>query len=255
MEGNLSKIESDIDVLRSEHLKEGIRPIIASVESINTFPVMPNPGDVVYVDLYANKEEVLKNGLKKEGNEDYVISQVDENDKFSHSFADCTGIIAVGLETKSGHNISFMSHQNPEYFLNKKVVKFVVDLQHSLGEIKNRCEEGTIDVIIIGGRYAKVRDYGQSNVPDKDIFIREYINSIKLISGNVRDELGFYPVIIGGPKLSPSYDNVFLDTQNRRLYIKRNNEKSTPDFLESFNADDIDEVSKSWKPGEWGLPI
>jgi len=253
MKEGLPQTNDTIDELKVEHLNDGIQPIMASLEGVDISPIIPDPKKVVHVDLYANDEEVFSNRLKKEGSEDYVISSVDESDKFSHSFADCTGVIAVGLETKSGNNISFLSHQSPTYFLHDKKVQFIKDLQEKLEEIKAKCKKGTIDVVMIGGRYAKVRDYGQPE-DDRGLYIKEYVDSIKLVSDEIRTVLGFYPVIIGGPKLSPAHDSVMFNTKERRLHLQRGGGRQESGFLTSFSSKNLDEVSKSWKPGLWGLP-
>jgi len=44
----------------------------------------------------------------------------------------------------------------------------------------------------------KVRDYEeQRSEYQRDMFIRDYINSIKLLAEKINKELGFYPVVIG----------------------------------------------------------
>lgn len=253
MNEGFPETKSNIDALKSEHLKEGAHPIMASLDSAEKFPLIPHLHDILDVDLYAGVTEMVNNGFKKEGSEDYIISPIDKNDKFSHSFANCTGVVVVGLEEASGEHISFMSHQNPEYILNEKRARFILDLHHRLEEIRKRCEKGTIDAVMIGGRYARVKNYGQSD-SDRNIFIQEYIDSIKLISDEIQKNLGFYPVVIGGPKLSPAYDSVTFDTQERRLHMQREG-KPVLGFLESFSSHDIETIRKTWNPGEWGLPI
>jgi len=245
-----------IDTLKSEHLNDGVKPIIACLETAgqsSSPPEMPNTG-IEFVDLYGDNRELHEQGFKKEGKEDYIISPINSNSKFSVEFADCTGIVAVGSEIISGNNISFMSHQNPSYFLTEKREKFIADLRERLEEIKRKSQKGTIDVVIFGGRYSKTRDFKESD-PLRNIFIQEYIDSIKLLSAEINKELGFYPTVIVGPKLSPSEDSVAFNNENRRLYVTRSEKGLSSDFLQSFNAEDIEEVRKSWKPGEWGLPI
>lgn len=204
-----------------------------------------------FVDLYGNEEILRQKNYIKEGDEEYVISPVNFNNKLSKNFCDCTGAVTVGLDKKSGLNISFMSHQNPDYFLEIKREQFVLDFESRLTEIKDRCESGTIETVLFGGRYAKVRQYEDGH-PDRDAFIQEYVDSINLLTNSVCKELGFYPEVIVGPKFSSASDTVAFDTKNRRLYLTRHNKK---DFVKSFNSKNLSTVAENWKPGEWSLPI
>ena len=237
------------------HLIEGVNPIIACVENINTTEPsshneLPN---VKFVSLYGDETMMRKEGFLKAGTEGYVISPIEKINLSSNEFADCTGAIVVGLKKESGENIAFISHQNPDHFLNGDKESFIKDFQYRLKEIKDKCKEGTIDVVLFSGRFAHVREYEESN-PDRNFFIKEYIDSIKLLSEQIHQILNFYPEVIVGPKLSPATDTVTFNTQNRRLFLTRHDKNST-DFVESYNAKDIDDVSKTWKPGEWSLPI
>lgn len=194
-----------------------------------------------------------KEGFLKTGTEGYVISPIEKINLSSNEFADCTGVVVVGLEIEGGGNIAFISHQNPDHFLNGDKDAFVKDFQYRLREIKDRCEEGTIDAVLFSGRFAHVREYKEDS-PERNLFIQEYITSIKLLSEQIYKVLSFYPEVIIGPKLSPATDTVTFDTQNRRLFLTRDGENSMG-FVGSYNAKDIDEASMKWKPGEWSLPI
>ena len=237
------------------HLIEGVSPIVACVENIGTHEPSAHSElpDVKLVSLYGDETLMREEGYLKTGVEGYVISPIEKVNLSSNEFADCTGAIVVGIETESGENIAFISHQNPDHFLNGDKEAFIKDFQYRLKEIKDRCKEGTIDVVLFSGRFANVREYKESN-PDRKFFIQEYINSIKLLSEQIYEVLNFYPEVIVGPKLSPSTDTVTFNTQNRRLFLTRHN-KNSSDFVESYNAKDIDDISKTWKPGEWSLPI
>lgn len=237
------------------HLIEGVSPIIACVENIGTHEPSAHSElpDVKLVSLYGDETLMKKEGFLKAGVEGYVISPIEKINLSSNEFADCTGTIVVGIEVESGENIAFMSHQNPDHFLNGDKEDFIRDLQYRLREIKDRCKEGTIDVVLFGGRFSHIRGYKESD-PYRKIFIQDYIDSIKLLSKQIQEALGFSPEVIVGPKLSPSTDTVTFDTQNRRLFLTRH-DKNSSDFVESYNAKDIDTVSKTWKPGEWSAPI
>lgn len=235
------------------YLKEGIKPIVSCVENNNNqadnIHGLPN---TKFVNLYGDNVLMEKEGYIKESKESYVISPIGNFNLSSNEFADCTGTVVVGSRIYDNENIAFMSHQNPYHFLKHDKDVFIKDFKERLKEIKNQCEKNTIDVIIFGGRFAKVKYQGVD--VDKDLFIKEYINSIKLLSEQINEMFGFYPNVIVGPKLSPSIEAVTFDTKNRRLYLTRE-ENEEQDFIESYNAKDIDIISKNWKPGQWGLPI
>ena len=179
------------------------------------------------------------------GKETYVISPCDSQNKYSDSYLNCTGVVVSGVDKETGKNISFMSHQNPEWFLdgigktsgnsiNTNVVKFKQDLAKNINELKNRCISGTVDAVIFGGN----KEDFSSDVPDEK-FIRgfdneesynkesydNYVNSIKVLRLVISNELGFSPVVMSGPNdnfttglhsLTSYYDN-----ENKRLYMIR----------------------------------
>lgn len=250
-----------INIKKYEHLKEGVLPIMACVGTMYDYKKdkkiqrlflgkkIPNVHDV---DFDAHPLELKKVGFENDGEKSYVISVVDGLDKYSKRYYDCTGLIIAGKEKETGKNISFMSHQNPSYFLKENKFKFSTDLVKQIQAIKNRCEEGTIDAVIFGGRYAKVIDFKDSD-PKRDMFMEEYLKSIKLVSQRVKDALGFEPLVITGPKTIPGTDRVFYDNENRRLYLIRENDDF--DSVQSFSPSELEERRKNWKPGEWGLPF
>lgn len=261
-----------IDVKKYEHLKEGVSPIMACVGTIESFEedkkmtellLEKQVAGVQNINFESKIEELKKMELGNDGRNSYVISQINNLDKYSKKFYDCTGLVVAGIEKGTNQKISFMSHQNPEYFLNNKNEKLSEALRKKIQTIKDRCEDGTVDVVIFGGRYAKVREFRKSD-PDRDIFIKEYLESIKYLSKIVKEKLGFEPLVITGPKTFPGGDYAFYDTEKGKLHLARTktnkNDITNPETDEfnaaqSFTPDEIDERSKKWKPGEWTMPI
>ena len=73
-------------------------------------------------------------------------------------------------------------------------------------KIKDKSVQGSVDVVIFGGNPAL------------------YEESIKSLADICKSNFDFEPVILTGPNRIGGYDgftSVFLDTQNRRLYLTR----------------------------------
>ena len=210
----------------------------------------PNTHDV---DFDENPLELKSKGFKNAGVDSYVISSADSFDKYSGRFADCTGVVVVGRDKITGENISFLSHQNPDYFLILPDY-FTRDFRERINEIKERCEPGTLDAVIFGGRYAKVREFNDSD-PNSDMFIEDYKKSINFLAKEVKDLLGFESAVIAGPKTEPfpGGDKVFYDNEHRKIYLIR--EKIQSDSAQGFMPSEIEKRRKDWKPGKWSLPI
>ncbi len=224
----------------SEHLIEGVSPIVACVGSLEDFlsseiflkcPKTPidisnslSLSDLKNIDwlngTYGSKEgeDVLTAGPRG-----YVISAIDNSNKFSLGFGSCTGLIVAGIDKETGENISFITHQ-PSF----NSTGFADDFEKRLQEMKNRCKFGTIDAIIVGGGISK--EY--------------YIRELKLFLPVMQRILGFQPIVINGPKVGTGKDDIYYDNKHRRLYFLRPevNKKT-----ESFVSDDIEEEKSKWK--------
>lgn len=214
------------------HLKEGVKPIIACVGTEVDFAECATPlktidyGDTVdlreakalvggyaNVDYYAHPADLVDKEYKNSGEGSYVISTVDSKDKMSVSYANCTGVLVSGQDKETGENISFLSHQDPWFFVRnkEKTDKFTADLRGRLEELKSRSAPGTIDARILGGNYI-ARNQGSKE---------DYVKSIEILSDELTKTLGFEPTVISGPKLQGGQDDVFFDNKNKRLYISR----------------------------------
>lgn len=229
----------------TRHLKEGVRPIIACIGTLEQFArdyerslmkwleerLLGIHHNVDYCRHYKGKE------FKQDGTRSYVISPVDDLDKFSESFFDCTGIIVSGKDKETGENISFLSHQDPVHILvNKKNERrFKNDLNQTLVEIKKRSVEGTIDAVIFGGKYKKGRAELQ----------KDYLKSVKLLTTETKKILGFEPLVITGPKIVSGSDDVYYDNEHRRLYVVRPNVGDAT--TESYAPRDVEKQKEKWE--------
>lgn len=246
--------EEIIEVKGQEHLRRGVKPIMACTDGILDRKAR-------YIDLGCHQQPVnfyddayflKKEGYLTGGDVSYVISPIEKYAFTSDNYVDCTGMAVVGLELGGDENLAFITHQNPDSFLKDTKEKFIEDIQFRLKEIKTRCEKGTIDVVLFGGLFTYVEGREDSD-PSRKEYIQEYIDSIKLLSEQVYEVLGFYPEVVVGPKLAGSSEAITFDTYNRRLYlgryIKEGNKSS--EFIKNFNSKDIDTISQTWKSGEF----
>ena len=221
------KTVKTVDALKSEHLSKKVKPIIACLdtresESFNHFLLKhgvchDNMKVMENVEYNSSRVEAKEKGYKTAGACTYIISAINNRNKFTKQLINCTGVLAVGISKETGENISFLTHENPNKFLNWCYSLFVEDFREQLVEIKKICFDKTIDAVIMGGNhYRDIR--GEEN--DKK-HREDYRESIILLSEEIKDILGFEPAVITGPKIVPNGDDIFFDNDNRRLYIFR----------------------------------
>lgn len=201
-----------------EHLKKSINRIMACIGTPEQFK------------QYPDKEKEIEDTCS----ETYGISSVNSLNKLSKKFVNCTGLVAVGQDKKTGENISFVSHGDPGVFLGneKDKQKFINDLRQRFEELQKRSAGRTIDAIIVGGNYLDYPEHSK----------KEYVESIRLLSEEVTKSLGFEPLVIVGPKITGGGDDVFYDNKQRRLYIMR--PKVGKSTTESFYPSELDSRMK-----------
>lgn len=244
-----------------KHLKEGIRPIMASVgmsdqhqdESGKLQRLFRNETVDGVEDLFfaADPRNLTERGIVNGGDMTYIISKVDGLDKFSAGYFNCTGLVVVGRDRVTQEDISFVSHQDPESFLNGKQTQFLADLDAKLKEIKDRCEDGTIDAVIVGGNYLE-KDNSLSGghtgeSAEEQLSPQDYERSIDLLRRRVADNLSFQPAVPVGPKLSEGCDSVYFDNKNRRIYIGWSEKDMS--VYPGYNAGDINTEKMKWRNG------
>jgi hypothetical protein len=220
------------DAMKSEHLAEGSGPIITCVGTKEQFggEIADMVGLVEVghdVDYSGDPEKLEGKGYKNAGRETYVISIIDEKPKFTENLCNCTGMVAVGKSIETGRDISFLTHQDPAQFLKAKKEQFVNDLKGKLNELKKKCVEGTVDVVLVGGNI----DY-------------DYDESIDFLNALVKETFGFSPVVAVGPKEWKG-DDAYFDTSKRRLLVMRPSEPHL--FNASFNAGKMEGLKEKWK--------
>ncbi|MFH1608539.1 MAG: hypothetical protein ABH951_00775, partial [Patescibacteria group bacterium] len=122
----MENLEEKLNTLKSEHLKEGIPPIRGCVCDKNNLDEQTQyylddfKKDAEFINFYSKKDELLEKNLQNAGKETYVISSIDNKNKYSLEYYDCTGVVAIGVDKETGENVSFLSHQNPAFFVENK---------------------------------------------------------------------------------------------------------------------------------------
>lgn len=226
--------------LKREHLAEGIKPIMTCVGTEEEYGeeierIKKEFEDTASkVDYYADNDPEKHEGwFTKVDRSGYKISTIDGSNKFTDKLHDCTSVIAVGTDLETGKNVSFLTHEDS---YNTRVGPFQEHLETRLQELKDKCREGTIDVVVAGGQLVP------RNI--EAMYYRETLNTLNPLINKI---LGFEPVVASGPKepkSNYSYDDVYFDTENRRLYVVRPKDHVT--YNDSFIAGDINEMNKKW---------
>lgn len=244
--------QEKLNALHSAHLTNGEKPIIASVEGYDNIPLDKFLESNKYLIEEAEKDSQNINVNYSEGNESsegylsggpgkYSMSPIGQDNKVSTGFLMCTGVVGVGKDKITGANISFLTHQYPDSFLVGKPEheQFMKDLELRLLELKEKCLEGSIDVVVVGGKYLVGNDWYEN----------EYADSVELLKKEVVSKLDFEPVVITGPKVAvldnKDTESVLFDTKNRRLYLSR--PFSGDSTSEAFMPKNIVEHLPEWK--------
>ena len=224
------------DFPKFKHLKDVSDAIIACVgtfEQITKDPIaqkkhfldkLLQSSKVHNVDYFGDPISLVEKKMKNAGKNSYAISPIDDLDKFSNTFKNCTGLLVTGKDKETGKNISFLSHQDPGYFLNKEDNRraFTSDLR-----------QRTVDAVIVGG-----------NTQRSGKFHKDYLESIQFLSTEVTSVFGFEPVVMTGPKTVAGGENVIYDNEHRRLYVVR--PEVGNETTESFLPSDIQTQQKKW---------
>lgn len=184
-------------------------------------------------------QALSENGFKHNGEGSYLISPIDEKDWFSDKYIDCTATVGIGRDVMSGKEVSFLSHQDPNYFIDggeEQSEEFVQSLKDSLIELNAKCEPGTVEIVLLAGIY-------DSTNQDPDYKHDRYTRSIMKLREIIQDTLGFDPTVVAGPSNTGSTD-VIVQTQKRKIFIQR--DKQPEDFDKPFQANNLEQVEGDW---------
>lgn len=196
------------------------------------------------VDIKNGDLETLKeNGFKNSGFGSYLISPIGEGIWHSDHYMNCTAVVAIGRDADTGKEISFLSHQDPRYFVDggtEKAEIFSRELGESLKELKARSQSDTVEVSLLGGNYDV-----NTKEEEKGYQHRHYRQSIEKLRQIVQDSLGFDPKVLAGPNNNIGLETIIIvETQKRKVWIERT--KQPPEFEQPYMADALDEEEKKW---------
>jgi hypothetical protein len=160
----------------------------------------------------------------------------------------CTGVVAIGREAATkgeiaaGKEISFLSHQDPNYFVDgdqEKREAFSRALSDALKELVSRSEKDSVEVLLVGG------NFNPRAVSGGDYKNDQYKKSIQALSEIIQAATGFDPKVLTGPNNNVGSETVIaVETQKRKVWIDRN--QQPPAFDQSYSASDIEEEEKKW---------
>jgi hypothetical protein len=230
------------DTLKSEHLAEGIRPIMACVGTRKQYgqeiaEILDIKSVGHHSDYHGHPMTLNERGFRADssdmGKPTYVISPIDEKPKFTENLYDCTSLVAVGRDEVSGIEVSFLTHQDPKRVLRGQKDIFEADLKETLEEFKDRCLPGSVDIVIAGGKITLMSP-------------KNYGDSLNMLDSLVKKVFGFGPLVISGPKGAYDYeDDIYLNTQGRRLYIVRPDDGELHNDV--FKPSRLDKKQEEWK--------
>ncbi|MFA6000404.1 MAG: hypothetical protein WC783_05560 [Candidatus Paceibacterota bacterium] len=249
-----------------EHLKEGVKPIMVCVGTPEDFlkqeekeqkQYTPDISDMTVYHETDWKSGIYQSGMKGEffsaGPATYVISSIDKNNKSSKGLGRCTSLVVSGVDKQTKKNISFLAHQPPGMVVfmkdydfasedDKERIRrrypFLNDLNTQLLRMKEKCEPGTIDAIIVGGSLGELTPVEMTIQRRK---MNDYFKSVETLKEKVKEILGFKPRIENGPKAKGGKDSIRFDNEHRRLYLIR---PEVNQDTGSFTQSDIEEEKK-----------
>lgn len=207
------------------HLKKGVKPIVACLGTMKDFGLEERNKILNHFETTTNNAHNVDFKRSIKG----AISQPDRDsdDKFSEGIYDCTALVVAGTEKGTGRQISLMTHQDPKEFLITGVQGFKDRLSTRLAEFKNKCEEGTVDAVLVGGQYAQkpydagvAKAYQLADATRADL----YVGQIQMLAEVVQGVLHFKPLVINGPKVKLGHfddDRIYYKNKGRQLYFFR----------------------------------
>ncbi len=190
-------------------------------------------------------EKLEKEGFKHAGYLSYLISPLAERNWFSDHYINCTAVVGMGRDAATGKELSFLSHQDPNFFINsgpENAARFAADMASSLEELRSRAQEGSVEVLLMGGDFST---QAVKTPDDKTATCRtQYIASIKVLREVVQKTLGFDPKVLAGPNNSKGETIVTVQTQGRKVWVERGKQDAI--FDQPYQANQLEEMESKW---------
>ena len=186
-----------------------------------------------------------------------LISDINQENKRSEGYINCTGIALVGLD-KTGRNISLLTHQSIKNFvLPEYIPKFTRKITEAMGDFSEHLDEHNpnISAMIFGGNYfddkAATLTYETTGKHEQEegspTMGDDYRKAIKVLGALIQNSLHVKPRVAIGPNMVSGKEiEVVLDTKNRRLYIMRPIQPGLGTQV-SFEPDEVDIRANIWK--------
>lgn len=243
----MSLEESSRNLVNGEHLEESDYMIRACIIHGTEIQESHHPGfkRARHVDFWYwhNPEKSAKaiEHAMRESTHSCTISHIDNMNKWSREYRNCTAVVAVGKSRKTGGNISFLTHQDPAFFLQDKPYNwgkiwrsehFASKLQDTVGRLLDASVPWSVDIVIVWWQSTWTGNFD------------EYIESILTLDDIIGGVTGEHTTVISGPTLNQKvWDNdkaFYLDTARRRLYLYRQFHQS--ETLMHFTSEKVREV-------------
>ena len=235
----------NVSTLHGEHLREDVRPLMASIvdlQDVDDFTqeqmseIEQDGTNVEYAEYNSNHKSNNMVYLGKALDNVAVISDIDEKNKFSTGFYNCTGVAGVGVDAVTGKELSFLTHQDPGYFLKGDFNKanFISGVADKLEELRQKSIPGSVDIVLFGGR--SVEDGVEESA--------EYHDSIELVAQEIEKTFGFQPVVFQPKSIIYGVTNVYLDTAKRHMYLLQIEDEERDGT--AFNAQDLSKREEEW---------
>lgn len=201
--------------------------------------------DAVNVDWRGNLEEQRNTGQKNSGKiGEYIISNIDDNNKKSYGYINCTGLVVSGISKETGKNISLLTHQNPLATLYEAKEIFTQHLNNSLSEFMGKIDTKTVDAVVFGGNFFQERPLKEG----RGTLAEEYIGSVRQLEEILEKHTDISPQVIIGPNMDFLGEiDVAFDTKNKRLYIVRSDQPIHQNSTGSFPTSSVERESKKWE--------
>ncbi len=199
-------VPSTPNITEADHTQESIPKIQIQEEPPS------EDSDALWVDYDSGDDAEV--GIKCAGPDTYVISPVVDRDLFSDKYINCTAVVGIGRSKQSGKELAFISHQDPEYFVNggrEKAAKFSTDLRDTLSYLIKHSEEGTVEIVLLGGNIEPADPQAKKSV--------DYDKSIEILKNIVRDRTGHLPTVLKGPNVNLGGIQISVLTQERKIHV------------------------------------
>lgn len=202
--------------LHNEHLSDDIKPIFVCIDydDSKVIELFDDDEAAIDVDHYAacigiSSLNVVTNETSKIG----VVSSLDTTNKFSAEFRNCIGLIAIGA-VEPNLNKSLLLHIDPVYF-KSDYNRLTEIVSEKLKQLQAESAVWSIDTLIFGGRIPDT-----THAADFEYELDHYQNAISILGEIVNQTLGFESIVIPPKPLTHKIaTTVYLDTNNRRLYL------------------------------------